>query len=316
MFGTQPLIERAIAPVSDPDRDIDLVPDDWGPKSYTDIADLALTRRGPDAINFEVRSHFLLVLLTPQPKREIQLGGSRQVTFDAPAGSVEVIPAGASFKGRWGVPKENILISLDPGRLESFAAREFDAGQLEMRPIQPGLIDKAAIRIASLMRDELLLPGTPSRLYMESLSSALLLQIVRGHSSLAEQPARGGFRGGLSTKAWRDIEDYMRENLALDMSLSDLAARTGLSYSHFLRAFRQSAGISPHRYIMLLRANHARELATTTAVPLKQVALRSGFASQSHMTTVMKALLNATPGEIRRWVGASVEEGEQTRVCE
>ena len=310
MFGTQPSIERAIAPASDLDRDIDLVPDDWGPKSYSEIADLALTRRGPDEINFEVRSHFLLVLLTPQPKREIQLGGTRQITFDAPAGSVEIIPAGVSFKGRWGVPKENILISLDPKRLETFAAREFDSGQLEMRPVQPGLVDKAAIRIASLMRDELLHPGAPSRLYMESLSSALLLQMVRGHSSLAEQPVRGAFRGGLSTRAWRDIEDYMRANLATDMSLSELAARAGLSYSHFLRAFRQSSGISPHRYIMLLRAHHAKELAATTTVPLKQVALRCGFSSQSHMTTVMKALLNITPGEIRRWVGASFVEGE------
>ena len=287
---------------------IDLVPDSWGPKSYSDIADVALTRRGPDEIGFEVGSHFLLVLLTPQPHREVRVAGSRLAVFDAPAGSVEVIPAGASFQARWDVPKENILVSLDPARLADFAAREFDAAQVEMRTVRPGLIDRTAVRIASLMRDCLAQPEGFNRLYVDSLNTALMLHFIRSHSSLADRSAEDMFRGGLSPRVWRDMEDFIRENLASDMTLASLADRAGLSYSHFLRAFRQTCGLSPHRYIMLLRANEARELAISTSAPLKRIALRCGFASQSHMTTVMKALLNVTPGEVRRQSGALFED--------
>lgn len=298
-------------PDAGPTHEIDMVPDDWGPKYYGDIADALLTRHGPDEIGFDAGSHFLLVLLTPQPRREVRLGGSRLVTFDAPAGTVEIIPEGASFQARWAVPKENILINLGQKRLEAFAALEMDIGRLEMRPLQPGATDKVAVRIAGLMRDEFVQRTTPpSRLYMEALQTALLLQTVRNHSSLADRPSREAFRGGLSPTVWRTLEEYMRENLAADLSLTDLAARTGLSYSHFMRAFRQSTGFSPHRYIMQLRANRALELASTTHIPLKQVAFQCGFSSQSHMTTVMRTLLNSTPGEIRAISGAITQNDE------
>ncbi|MCG2839706.1 AraC family transcriptional regulator [Sandaracinobacter sp. RS1-74] len=292
-----------IVPQSASPLAIDLVPDSWGPKSYSDIADVALTRRGPDEIEFEVGSHFLLVLLTPQPQREVRLAGSRQIVFDAPAGSVEVIPAGASFQARWHVSKENILISLDPARMADFAAREFDAGRVEMQTVQPGMIDRTAAGIAALMRDNLARPEGFDRLYVESLNTALMLHFIRSHSSLAGRSVQDGFRGGLAPRTWRDMEDFIRENLASDMALATLADRAGLSYSHFLRAFRQTAGVSPHRYIMLQRANLARELAAFSSLPLKQIALRCGFSSQSHMTTVMKALLSLTPGQIRRQAG-------------
>jgi AraC family transcriptional regulator len=35
-------------------------------------------------------------------------------------------------------------------------------------------------------------------------------------------------------------------------------------------------------------------------MPLGQIALEAGFAHQSHMTTWMRRLLGATPGEIMR----------------
>lgn len=283
--------------------DIDLVPDSWGPKRYGDIADVALTRRGPDEIGFEIGSHFLLVLLTPQPHREVRLASSRAIMFDAPAGSVEVIPAGATFQARWIVPKENILVSLDPRRLAEFAIREFEAEHVEMRPVQPGMIDKTAVRIASLIRDCLTRPEGFSKLYVDSLNTALMLHFIRSHSSLADVAERDGFRGGLSPRIWRDMGDFIQENLSADMALADLAGRAGLSYSHFLRAFRQTSGIPPHRYIMMQRVQRARELAAFTQLPLKQIALQCGFANQSHMTTVMKSLLGVTPGQIRRQAG-------------
>jgi AraC family transcriptional regulator len=299
-------VATASKPISDPidhhatERAIDLVPESWGPKRYSSMADIALTRRGPDAIDFEVASHFLLVLLTPQPRREIRLASSRPTIFDAPAGSVEAIPAGASFQGRWHVPKENILVSLDPVRLSEVAAREFDSGTVTFEPISPGLMDPTAAKIAGLLRDCLADDFGANSLYSESLTMALLLHFIRAHSSVGQHTAQRAFRGGLSPRTWRDLDDFIRANLASDMTLSMLADRAGLSYSHFLRAFRQTIGMSPHRYIMWQRAEHARALASCSDAPLKLIAQQCGFASQSHMTTVMKSLLQMTPGQLRR----------------
>ena len=297
------------APVS-PFREIDLIPDDWGPKSYSSIADVALTRRGPDEVDFEVDSHFLLILLSPQTRRDTRTASSRMLSFAAPAGSVEVLPSGVSHYCRWDVPKENILMSVDPTRLLQFAAREFDVGRIEMRPIQPGVVDRTAARIGALLRNELASASPPSRFYLESLSTALLFHMLRTHASVADATASDAVRGGLSPRMWRNVQGHIRESLSADLSLPELASRAGLSYSHFLRAFRQTSGVSPHRYIMLMRANQAREMAASSRIPLKQIAILCGFAGQSHMTTVMKSLLGITPGEVRRQARGSADPAE------
>lgn len=304
------ITETKLSPMpNDPRRrDIDLIHESWGPKFYSDTADVTLTRHGADEISFVAPSHFLLVLLTPQPRRSTQLADSRPVCFDAPAGTVEVIPKSADFRASWTVPKENILICIGQEQLNQFAERELEAGQLELSPIKPGTTDRTANRIASLMREEFIQRAPPSRLYLESLMVALMVQMIRGHSSLGDKASGSTFRGGLTPAIWRDLEEYIRTNLASDLTLSQLAAQTNLSYSHFLRAFRQTAGIPPHRFIMHLRAEQAREMAASTSLPLKQVAFACGFSSQSHMTTVMRSILNVTPGDVRNESQAAVPD--------
>lgn len=288
-------------PVSQPRPSaIDVVPDSWGPKAYGRIGDIALTQREPDSIVTTPDAHFLLVFLTPQPKRELRLASDRYSVFDAPAGGLEVLPAGADFSARWRVPKENLLISLEPDRLASLAEREFSLGNLEMRPVRPGASDKASEQIANLIRDELLGAETVNRLYLDSLLLALVGRFVATHSSLADVSPRRACRGGLSSRIWREIESYMHENLARNITLDELAAISGLSYSHFVRAFRETCGQSPYRYLTGLRVLRASELVTSTRIPLKQIAGDTGFSSQSHMTTVMKANLRMTPGKLRR----------------
>lgn len=281
-------------------RSFDRIPQRWGPRFSTGFADLAVIRPGPDDADAQADAHFLLIFLSPQRGRELRLGSPRTTIFDAPSGSVEIIPAQASYFSRWQHPMECALLTMEPAQLSQFAEREFDVGRVELRPLVPGTVDRTAARIASLLRDEMLLPHLPGRLYVESLATALLFHTVKSHSSLNDQSDRKPWRGGLSPRAWRNVDSFIRENLSADMALVSLAGQIGLSYSHFLRAFRQTSGVSPHRYIMQLRVEEAQRLAASTLLPLKQISSLCGFASQSHMTTVMKSLLHTTPGEIRR----------------
>lgn len=289
-------------------RSFDRIPESWGPRISTGLADLAVIRPGPDDADAEVDAHFLLVFMSPQRRRELRLASTRTAIFDAPSGSVEIVPAGASYFSRWEHPMECVLLSLEPAQLARFAEREFDAGRIELHPLKPGTVDRTAARIASLLRDEMMRAHPPARLYIESLATAFLYHALESHSSLAEQADSSLWRGGLSPRVWRDIDGFIRANLASDMALTSLAGRAGLSYSHFLRAFRQTVGVSPHRYIMQLRAHQARHQAASSNIPLKQIAIQCGFASQSHMTTVMKSLLQVTPGEIRRQQGRPGED--------
>lgn len=283
-----------------PHRAIDIIPDVWGPKSYGELADVALMRCGRNEMSLVSDAHFFLVLLTPQAAREARIADGLPVALHAPAGSIEFIPAGMPFRVRGDTPEENILLAILPDRLQAFAAREFPDQTLAMTMRSVRICDHTALRIACLMRECLTRQEGPNSLYMDSLKTALLLHLIRDCSPMGEAAPRVQFRGGLPPRVWRRMEAYITEHLAEDMQLSELAMEAGLSYSHFLRAFRQTSGMSPHRYIMLQRAQRARELAANSTMPLKEVAIQCGFANQSHMTTVMRSLLSNTPGRIRR----------------
>lgn len=280
-------------------RAIEIIPREWGPQYHSTVLDFALTRRRADEIAFTAPANFLLILLTPQPRRRTQLGSDRPHYFDAPAGTIEVIPDGAEFHGRWEVSKENLLFSLERPALEDLVLREFDVGRVEMHPIQPGRIDETALQLSRLIHAEMGREGR-SELYLQSLSTALAIHFLRQHSSLGSGAAAEVMRGGLALHVARNLADYIQANLSGDLSLATLADLAGLSYSHFLRAFRQTMGVSPHRYVMSLRVQRAEDLITRTNLPLKQIASDAGFANQSHMTTAMVRLLNLRPGEIRR----------------
>ena len=56
---------------------------------------------------------------------------------------------------------------------------------------------------------------------------------------------------------------------------------------------------TPHQYVLRRRVEHAQALLAGSDLSLAEVALRSGFSSQSHMTAVVVQQLGATPGAIR-----------------
>ncbi|MDB5424665.1 MAG: helix-turn-helix-domain containing protein AraC type, partial [Phenylobacterium sp.] len=106
--------------------------------------------------------------------------------------------------------------------------------------------------------------------------------------------------GGLSQRQLRRVVDLLNTDVANDLSLSALALHCGMSRSAFVRAFRQTTGLPPHRWLMLSRAKHARDLLERTTMPISEIALESGFADQSHLTRVFARTFHVSPGAWRK----------------
>ena len=92
---------------------------------------------------------------------------------------------------------------------------------------------------------------------------------------------------------------YIQAHLGGNLPLVDLAAVAGVSTSHFAKAFRQSVGETPHRFIMRRRVEHAQKLlrAEGSEINLSEAAFQAGFSSQSHLTRCFRAVCGQTPGE-------------------
>jgi transcriptional regulator GlxA family with amidase domain len=117
-------------------------------------------------------------------------------------------------------------------------------------------------------------------------------------TSLSAQ-LRQRIRGGLPPRALQRVREYIDAHLENTISIQALAAIVGLSMYHFARAFKQSAGMTPHDYLVARRVKRAQELLVDTDLPLSEIALASGFADQSHCARRFRERVGVSPSSYR-----------------
>jgi AraC-like DNA-binding protein len=85
------------------------------------------------------------------------------------------------------------------------------------------------------------------------------------------------------------------------LTISALAGAAGLSTFHFARRFSEVTGSPPRAYLRQKRLELAREmLVHRQNLSLVDVALKSGFASQSHLNASFKDEYGIAPGQFRK----------------
>lgn len=141
-------------------------------------------------------------------------------------------------------------------------------------------------------------PSEASALFLDHVALALTAHVAHTYGGMKN--GLNPLRGGLAPSQERRVKELMAASLSEDISLGLLAAECGLSSRHFARAFRQSTGLSPHRWLMKCRLERARELLADCHLSLSEIALVCGFADQSHFTKAFTASVGTGPGAWRR----------------
>jgi AraC-like DNA-binding protein len=104
-------------------------------------------------------------------------------------------------------------------------------------------------------------------------------------------------RGGLAPWQERLVRHMVGRDLAAPVALADMARACGLSVSHFARAFKQSMGAPPHRWVLQQRVAKAQSL-LQRGLALSDIALACGFNDQSHLSKGFKSVTGRSP---RAW---------------
>jgi AraC-like DNA-binding protein len=157
------------------------------------------------------------------------------------------------------------------------------------------LRDEVVQHLLSVLR---LAVRTPGSAFVGQVASALktYLQVHRGRS----RDPQHSMRGSLPVWKERRLKDLLRSQLSCKVSLERLATQSGLSIRHLTRAFKQSTGFTPHRYLLGLRLEKARELLLSPTLRLQDIAMTCGFNDQSHFTRAFSAAEKLSPGAWRR----------------
>ncbi len=92
---------------------------------------------------------------------------------------------------------------------------------------------------------------------------------------------------------------FIQLHLSEDLNLNRLSQVVHLSPSHLIRLFRAEIHHSPHEYIILTRMNRARYLLKTTSMPIKAIALESGYRNESSFTSAFTEKIGISPHKFR-----------------
>jgi AraC-like DNA-binding protein len=101
------------------------------------------------------------------------------------------------------------------------------------------------------------------------------------------------------TSLVHQVRSYVRRNVDRTIRLEDLAEEACLSKYHFLRKFRDQAGLTPMRFVTQVRMEVARNLIRHSQLSLEAIAVQAGFAGESHMHQVFRKHLGQSPGSLR-----------------
>ncbi len=97
-----------------------------------------------------------------------------------------------------------------------------------------------------------------------------------------------------STRAWA------LERLDDDLQLECLAEHARMSVRTFSRRFRAETGMSPGKWLLGQRLEHARRLLETTDLPVDRVASDSGLGTAASLRQHLKANLGVSPLSYRK----------------
>ncbi len=153
--------------------------------------------------------------------------------------------------------------------------------------------DRAA-PLAALLAEEVQTPSRPD-IMLDGLLTALLCEVLDLGKAEAEPR-----RGGLPPHVIRELRRHALAALHRKIEVGELAEIAGLSESWLTRAFKQSLGTTPQRWLTQLRVETAMGLMTDTDHGLAEIAAATGFADQAHLTRSFRSALGETPGAWRR----------------
>ena len=88
---------------------------------------------------------------------------------------------------------------------------------------------------------------------------------------------------------------FMRRSLSQNLTASDIFAHLGKSHTFVENAFRAEVGVTVQSELQRLRLEEAKRLLKSTAMPLANIARRSGFSSPRYFAQAFRHALGVSP---------------------
>jgi AraC family transcriptional regulator len=237
--------------------------------------------------------HTLLALCTAG-RAEIQIrGGGAEHRLVSVPGRLFVLGRGYELESvSWSGTCELLCAEVCPSRLGPLIEPNDDLAEVALVP-QFAISEPQLAGLVFNMRAEIEAGCPAGRFYGESLSLAMAAYLSGRYSATSQKTEK--LKSTLSAPQFQRVRDYIHAHLSSDLGLAALAGEVQLSPYHFAHLFKNTVGMPPHHYVIRERVNESRKLLATKRMPVIEVAMTVGFASQSYFTEVFRKATGTTP---------------------
>lgn len=213
-------------------------------------------------------------------------------------GDIAVIPAGIAHRCNWNSSVEFMILAIEPALLQQVGQDFVNPDRIDLIPRFMSEPDPLIQGILSTLRAELETGKIGGDLLIDSLKMTLAIHLLRNYCTT--QPKLSSYADGLSQIKLTLVTDYINSHLHQNLNLDEIAAIAQLSPYHFLRLFNQKMGITPHQYILQRRIEKAKHLLQHSEQGIADIAMRTGFCDQSHLTRCFKRIFGVTPKQFQK----------------
>lgn len=239
--------------------------------------------------------NFLHVVLRGSVKYEVLTRG-KTLKFEANPGTTFILPRGTVDELTWRGPTHRIAVAMHPGLLVNALEETAHHDDIELTE-HWNLTDPHIMAVLLAMTADLEAGSPAGRLYGESLANALAVYMVNRYAVRCYTPVK--HRGGLPRYRLRRVLDHIGDNLAADLSLTELAMVAGMSPHYFSELFRQSTGHAPHQYVLLQRIERAKEGLCDPRYSVIEAGLEAGFQNPSHFARIFRRFVGTSPSRFQ-----------------
>ncbi len=222
---------------------------------------------------------------------EANFEGRGWESYRTPHHGVCVLPANLIHSARSSAGGDFLLVEVAPAFVEQALGA---AGEPASLPLVLGSRDSFAEHVLLALADQARRTA-PSTALAESLGTALVMHFAE-RGVLPEAPPAPV---SLPSPTLGSVLEYVARHLDTPLSLERLASVAGMDLYRFARAFKQSTGSSPHRYLLEARINRAKELLRDPSRSITEIALQTGFATPSHFSVTFRRIAGVTPRAFR-----------------
>jgi AraC family transcriptional regulator len=195
-------------------------------------------------------------------------------------------------------PLDTVRLYLPCLTLQDFVRERSGSNEVHLKPTEQALRDPILYNLGACLSALLEHPEEDNSLLVDHIALAFQSHLYQTYSATPVWDPKP--HGGLSPWQVSRAKEAIDASLHKGITIAQLAHDCRLSATTFARAFKQSTGYPPHRWLLQRRIERAQDLLLTSDKTIAEIASACGYRDQSHLARAFTQAIGTSPRLWRR----------------